>query len=335
MVQVDRHASPTSLGSSFDDGLSGACSPGRNTGVGNHLAPRPARSSWPLRPFPAVLALLFCASSLFSPTAVGLITAITNGNLQNAVTDWNNNPSTATATWGIIADWNTAAVRSMSSTFSYSNFNDNIGGWNVASVTSMQYTFESAFRFNQNLAGWNTAAVKTMGDMFNRAAPFNQNLAGWNTASVTTMSYMFNGAAAFNQNLAGWNVLLVGALNMNDAFAGTTALAECYKRGIFDHWGATLQMTYPSWATLTLTCPASCDASAAPTNGLATPCTSSLASGSSCTPTCNAGYTLAGTRTCTAGTLTTTTATCNANSIAVAATPTLLVAAPGTMCLIF
>jgi hypothetical protein len=49
--------------------------------------------------------------------------------------------------------------------------------------------------------------------------------------------------------------------------------------------------------TNTFACnPNRCDASTALSNGLASPCTSSLASGGSCTPTCNGGYTASGTR---------------------------------------
>lgn len=58
---------------------------------------------------------------------------------------------------------------------------------------------------------------------------------------------------------------------------------------------------------------ATCDASGAITNGSpGSACTAALASGSSCTPTCDAGHTLSGTRSCNAGTLTDT-ATCAAN----------------------
>ena len=56
-----------------------------------------------------------------------------------------------------------------------------------------------------------------------------------------------------------------------------------------------------------------CDASAAPTNGALNDCTSSLASGASCTPTCDSGYTLSGSRSCSSGTLTDTVA-CKADS---------------------
>ena len=51
--------------------------------------------------------------------------------------------------------------------------------------------------------------------------------------------------------------------------------------------------------------PASCDASGAITNGApGSGCTSTLAHGTSCSPTCDSGYTLSGTRSCSAGTLT-------------------------------
>mmetsp|Transcript_6441 Transcript_6441/g.25791 ORF Transcript_6441/g.25791 Transcript_6441/m.25791 type:complete len:1211 (-) Transcript_6441:2827-6459(-) len=59
-------------------------------------------------------------------------------------------------------------------------------------------------------------------------------------------------------------------------------------------------------------CVANCDASAAPANGGVGDCTSSLASGSTCQPTCNSGYTVSGSSSCTAGTLTA--ATCSANA---------------------
>ena len=53
----------------------------------------------------------------------------------------------------------------------------------------------------------------------------------------------------------------------------------------------------------------SCDASAPPTNGGVGDCPSSLPSGSTCQPTCNAGYTVSGTSSCYVGTLTA--ATCS------------------------
>ena len=62
-----------------------------------------------------------------------------------------------------------------------------------------------------------------------------------------------------------------------------------------------------------------CDTSAAPANGAVGDCTSTLASGSTCQPTCNAGYTVSGTSSCTLGTLTA--ATCSANPCDASAPP--------------
>ena len=64
-----------------------------------------------------------------------------------------------------------------------------------------------------------------------------------------------------------------------------------------------------------------CDASGAPSNGGVGDCADSLASGSTCQPTCNSGYTVSGTSSCSAGTLTM--ATC-------AAIPAMLRALPQT-----
>jgi len=54
---------------------------------------------------------------------------------------------------------------------------------------------------------------------------------------------------------------------------------------------------------------ASCDASAPPTNGQVGTCTDTLASGVTCQPVCNAGFTVSGTSSCSSGTLTA--ATCS------------------------
>ena len=63
-----------------------------------------------------------------------------------------------------------------------------------------------------------------------------------------------------------------------------------------------------------------CDASTAPTDGSVGNCTSSLAHGATCQPTCNSGYTVSGTSSCNAGTLTA--ATCSGNSCDASTAPT-------------
>ena len=57
--------------------------------------------------------LVGLALLLFLPALVAALTAITDTNLKSAVTAWLTNPTTATTTYGPIADWNTAAVTSM------------------------------------------------------------------------------------------------------------------------------------------------------------------------------------------------------------------------------
>jgi hypothetical protein len=67
-------------------------------------------------------------------------------------------------------------------------------------------------------------------------------------------------------------------------------------------------------------CGKPCDAAAAITNGVASPCTSSLVSNTNCNPTCNGGYTLSGYRYCSAkGGSLTSTAACNPNPCTITA----------------
>jgi hypothetical protein len=91
----------------------------------------------------ASLALL-----LFLPAHVAAQTAITDTNLNTAVIAWMTNPTTATTTYGPIADWNTAAVTSMANLLYPTvapattgtprpTFNGDISKWNVASVSNM------------------------------------------------------------------------------------------------------------------------------------------------------------------------------------------------------
>ncbi len=88
-------------------------------------------------------------------------TAITNANIGAAATAWATNPTTAAATYGNIADWNTAAVTGLYRLLQ-PTFNADIGKWNVASVTMMWTAFYQATAFNGNIGSWNTAAVTTL-----------------------------------------------------------------------------------------------------------------------------------------------------------------------------
>jgi hypothetical protein len=79
---------------------------------------------------------------LLLPAHVAAQTAITDANVGTAAIAWVTDPTTATATYGPMGDWNTAAVTSVANLFYPSNtarptFNGDISKWNVASVSNM------------------------------------------------------------------------------------------------------------------------------------------------------------------------------------------------------
>jgi hypothetical protein len=152
--------------------------------------------------------------------------AITDGNLGAALTAWVTNPTTATTTYGAIAEWDTSRVTALTSAFStYPAFNDDISKWNTASVVNVLSAFDGGLI----------------------ASSFNRDIGKWNVARVTNVMSAFNGAKAFNQNLASWNVLRV--TSVFQSFDGT-ALTDCIKKGMSTSWGATLQGAYPAWSAL-------------------------------------------------------------------------------------
>jgi len=84
------------------------------------------------------------------------------------------------------------------------------------------------------------------------------------------------------------------------------------------HYWVKPGFSIPGAGTLAVTL-ATCDATSAPTNGAIGDCTSTLASGSTCQPTCNTGYTVSGTSSCYDGVLTA--ATCSASPCDTSAPP--------------
>ena len=86
--------------------------------------------------------LVGLALLLLLPAFISAQTAITNANVGSAAIAWVTDPTTATATYGPIEDWNTAAVTSVANLFYPSNtarptFNGDISKWNVARVSNM------------------------------------------------------------------------------------------------------------------------------------------------------------------------------------------------------
>ena len=204
-----------------------------------------------------------------------------------------------------IGSWDVSQATSMFQMFYNARaFNQDLSSWDVSNVEDMRSMFGQAYAFNQDIGSWNTAKVTNMQSMFFQARAFNQDIRSWNTALVTTMLQMFDGARAFNQDITGWNTASLTVYG--DMFTQANAWLAA-----FDRLDETESTAGPpnEWTALV-----PCDPSGPIANGAPGPgCTSTLADGSSCTPTCNTGYTLSGTRSCTAGTLTDT-AVCNGNS---------------------
>jgi len=109
-----------------------------------------------------------------------------------------------------------------------------------------------------------------------------------------------------------------------DVGSGTTKAANVNVQCFAGSRGLNVVLDYyckPTNTAVTPSCTAnSCDASAVPTNGTIGDCTATLASGTSCTPTCSTGYTGSGGRSCNTGTLTDN-FTCTANSCDASAVP--------------
>ena len=100
----------------------------------------------------AVAALLLLL--LLSPIAVARLTAISDGNIISAVSEWTTSPTTATTMYGDIGGWNVAAVTSMGNLFNNKpTFNAEIGGWNTSSVSNMYHMFRDS-AFNANIGRW-------------------------------------------------------------------------------------------------------------------------------------------------------------------------------------
>ena len=93
----------------------------------------------------------------FLTPAAQAVTDITDSTINTAVTAWvtNPNPTTATTTYGNIADWDVSTVSDMDSLFEDKpTVNANIGSWNVARVVDMMHrSLPAARRVLHHLLG--------------------------------------------------------------------------------------------------------------------------------------------------------------------------------------
>ena len=245
-----------------------------------------------------------------------------------------------------IGSWNTAQVTNMRYMFrGAAAFNQDIGSWNTAQVTTMRpcsgrRRVQPRHRIVEYRAGhdmWRCSMAP---------AAFNQDIGSWNTAQVTDMGAMFNDGNCLECKVHKLRLrqlpLCVQRVHVVRELRPPQPMVlpppGCAKRTRAmptfasltvpsvpapTRWRADLRASPTCDAGYTVsgtsscldrvltraTCNADpCDASGAIANGTLNNCTSTLASGASCTPTCNSGYTLSGTRSCSAGTLTDTVA---------------------------
>ena len=133
-----------------------------------------------------------------------------------------------------------------------------------------------------------------MNIMFQNAAAFNQDICSWNTAQVTNMGSMFYDGTAWNARYTN-----CGYDNSHSACSEFTSYASSTAAG---------DGPPTAWVRKEN----ACDANVRIVNGAVGTCTDTLASGSSCQPECDAGYTVSGTSSCLDRVLTS--ATCNSSS---------------------
>jgi surface protein len=147
-------------------------------------------------------------------------TSFDDDGLETAVTIWLANESSATSTYGAIADWDIKYVTSLKELFVKTAFNGDVGKWDVSQVTTMRSMFFGATAFNGDLGDWDVSKVADMGHMF-AGSSFNGDLVAWDVSSATDMGHMFYYSSL--HRALGW--IIGESVDLADAFAGTACAA--------------------------------------------------------------------------------------------------------------
>ena len=205
-----------------------------------------------------------------------------------------------------ISKWDVSQITTMEHLFQGQfEFNQPIRDWDTYKVTSMEEMFLGCEKFNQPIGNWPTSQVTNMKNMFTFASEFNQPVGDWDTSKVTNMNQMFFGARSFNRYIGSWDTSKVTdtkyMFDMASAWAtrylncgaNPSSNATVCVAGTFSSSSAISDGPPSAWVRKDNVCDAAYIA-----NGEAGDCTQSLASGSSCQPTCDDGYTISGSSSC-------------------------------------
>jgi surface protein len=138
-----------------------------------------------------------------------------------------------------VATMDTSAVTNMNGMFAGATwFNQSVAHFNTSAVTNMGMMFQAATSFNNGGQSLQPNVV-TAG----ASAPY----VAWNTSSVANMQAMFFGATAFNQPIGGWNTSAVASIAQ--MFEGASAFNQPVNSNVFDVDGAGPQPAYLAWDT--------------------------------------------------------------------------------------
>ena len=147
--------------------------------------------------------------------------ALNDSNFYTARDLWFTDQAQAEATYGLIENWNTTAVTTLSSAFYgglgvvTNDFNKDISGWDVSNVTNMSNVVRAQPLFNQPIGAWDTSNVEKFIYCFYSATGFDQDMSNWNILSSWTVLGMFNGVNLSTVNydllLVSWEAQLQGA----------------------------------------------------------------------------------------------------------------------------
>ena len=227
-----------------------------------------------------------------------------------------------------LGSWNVGSVSNMRGMFQYATaFNGDISSWDVSSVTDMSNMFHgghSSSAFDVDITGWNVRSDANVQNMFLEAPAWvaAYTNCGHNSAqdsAVCTGSFAVS-VSAYDGPPGAWVLATCDAStppgngtfgDCTDSLAVGHSCQPTCDVG-FSPSGPTSCSTGVLSAAICLDKSGGpCDASAPPSNGSVGTCTSSLASGTTCQPSCEMGYTVSSFSFCSGGRFTS--ATCNPN----------------------